>query len=173
MTLQLKRQLVVVDLETTGLHSTAWPLEVAAINVDTGEELQFVPYVTDTALGNADRKALQINRYYERGVWEEMLDEDATKEKWDLLRKMLDGNTLGGSNPRFDAGIMSRFIGEPWHHRLADLSAYAAGRFGLNPNQLPGLADVCARLDITNHEEHSAYYDAIATAECFKALMRR
>lgn len=169
----MSRQLVVVDLETTGLSKYAFPLEVAAINVDTGEELQFVPYVTDSVLGGADPKALQINRYYERGVWAEMLDADATKEKWDVLLNMLDGNTLGGSNPRFDAMIMARFIGEPWHHRLADLSAYAAGCLDLSLNALPGLADVCKRLDITNHEEHSAYYDAQATAECFKALMRR
>lgn len=166
-----KRQLIVVDVETTGLSATAWPLEVAAINVTTGEVFEFVPFVTDSALGTADRKALQINRYYERGVWEHMLpDSDANTEKFGFLRSMLQGNTFAGSNPTFDARIIARFTGEVWHHRLADLSAYAAGVLGIDPTELPGLAAVCERLDITNDEEHSAYYDAQATAECFKAL---
>lgn len=161
-----------VDIETTGLALSSWPLEVAAINVDTGEELSFVPYVTDSALGTAERKALQINRYYERGIWEDMLpDSDANKQHYNLLASMLGGNTLGGSNPRFDAAILARFTGEVWHHRLADLSAYAAGRLGIAPTELPGLANVCERLGITNHEEHSAYYDAQATVACFKKLM--
>lgn len=169
----MTRQLVVVDVETTGLSATAWPLEVAAINVTTGEEFQFVPFVTDSALGTADRKALQINRYYERGVWVDMLpDPEANREKYDHLRSMLAGNTFAGSNPTFDARIIARFTSEVWHHRLADLSAYASGRLGIDPTKMPGLAAVCHRLGVTNHEEHSAYYDAFATAECFKALAK-
>lgn len=169
----MSRQLVVVDVETTGLSATAWPLEVAAINVTTGEEFQFVPFVTDSALGNADRKALQINRYYERGVWADMLpDVAANKEKYDHLRNMLAGNTFAGSNPTFDANIIGRFTSEVWHHRLADLSAYAAGRLGIDPTELPGLAAVCERLGITNYGEHSAFFDAQATADCFKALAK-
>lgn len=166
------RQLVVVDVETTSLDKEhCWPLEVAAINTVTGEELSFVPFITNSALGNADPMALKVNRYYERGIWEEMLpDADANKDKYDLLRLMLEGNTLGGSNSRFDAAVLSRFIGEPWHYKLAELANYAAPAMGRPPHDLPSLVDVCRHFDITNHEQHSAYYDAQATAACFKAL---
>jgi len=100
-----------------------------------------------------------------------MLSEDDTSDKYSMLRSMLAGNTLGGSNPRFDAAVLSRFIGEVWHHRLADLSAYAAGRLDVALTEMPGLAAVCKQLDIVNGEEHSAYYDAIATVQCFKKLI--
>jgi DNA polymerase-3 subunit epsilon len=169
------RDLIVCDLETTGLNTAQhWPLEVAAINILTGEELHFVPFIPASALGGADPQALQVNRYYERGTWKEMLpDLDANRRSYDLLRDMLQGNTLGGSNPRFDAAILQRFVGEPWHYRLADLSAYAAGALGVLPGDLPGLDNVCHLLGVTNEDPHSALGDARATAECFRRLVDR
>lgn len=175
------RQLIVVDVETTGLEERHVAIEVAAVNVQTGEELYFVPHVTSTALGAADREALQINRYYERGIWAQMDNLAITTwAHWDQLRVMLLGNTLGGSNPRFDAPKLMRGINhwadrtkhlpEPWHYRLADLSAYAAGALGLPLTELPGLYKVCELLGVKNEEVHSAMGDARATAECFRLL---
>lgn len=166
-----KRQLIVVDLETTGLNTaTCHPLEVAAVNTATGKEIRFVPFISRSALGNADFQALQVNRYFERGSWEDMLvDEGANRVAYEELEEMLTGNTLGGSNPRFDAAVLARFMGEVWHHRLADLAAYAAPAMGLGPEELPGLAKVCEHFGITNHDEHSAYWDALSTVACFKA----
>lgn len=177
-----ERQLVVVDVETTGLEDRAKVIEVAAINVHTGAEFYFVPYVSTTVLGCASPQALQINRYFERGVWQYMDSSDAvTWKNYSVLRRMLDGNTFGGSNPRFDApkilrGInywddLTKHISEPWHHRLADLSAYAAGVLSLPPTELPGLDAVCRSLNIENEAPHSAMGDARATAECFRQLM--
>lgn len=165
-----KRQLIVVDLETTGLNTaTCHPLEVAAVNTATGKEIRFVPFISRSALGNADFQALQVNRYFERGSWEDMLvDEGANRVAYEEPEEMLTGNTLGGSNPRFDAAVLARFMGEVWHHRLADLAAYAAPAMGLGPEELPGLAKVCEHFGITNYAEHSAYGDAKATAACFQ-----
>lgn len=173
-------QLIVVDIETTGLDFDAALLEVAAINVTTGDELYFVPCVridiSDTA-----SEALSINRYFERGVFKNQLSPEDTTRHFSKLRDMLKGNTFAGSNPRFDASFISRVyydnvkslkMGEPWHHRLADLSAYAAGSLGLLPTELPGLAAVCKQLGVRNTCEHSALGDARATAECFQVLMR-
>jgi DNA polymerase-3 subunit epsilon len=39
----MSRQLIVVDTETTSLKPDAGIVEVAAVNVDTGDELRFVP----------------------------------------------------------------------------------------------------------------------------------
>jgi len=174
-----KRDLIVVDTETTGLDvNFHWPLEVAAINVQTGEELYFVPDLPDGTLDHADGKAMKINRYFERGVFAHRLSKPDSQNSWTLLWDMLAGNTLGGSNPTFDAAMLNRaykreFVtGEPspWHHRLADLAAYAAPALHLPPNELEGLDKVCSYLQVKNEGDHTALGDARATAECFKRL---
>lgn len=100
------RHLIVVDTETTGLDPNVHvPVEVAAINVTTGEELRFVPYVSRDQLGAADPRAMQINRYYERGLFAQACPFRETKD-WDSLWAMLRGNTLAGANPRFDAAML-------------------------------------------------------------------
>ncbi|MCG7607128.1 3'-5' exonuclease [Mycobacterium sp. CnD-18-1] len=174
----MTRQLIILDVETTGLGPNAVPLEIAAVNVATMEEFRAVPHVTQPALAQAEPEALSINRYYERGVFKDALETvEANKNIYDWLKTMLSGNTLGGSNPTFDAQILSKGItsdgplGTPWHHRLWDISAYAAGVLGLD--ELPGLAKVCELLGVENDEPHSALGDARATAECFRKLRER
>lgn len=192
-----RRQLIVVDLETTGTHDDAAILEVAAINVDTGDTLYFVPHITQEALSKAEPKAMQINRYYERGLFEQALSPKSTGAKYRELQEMLSGNTFAGSNPAFDSRILAaaRFpklmpawdygrdnglldyvtpFGRPWHHRLADLSAYAAGKLDIDLDDLPGLDAVVAQLlypdAIDIAERHTAAGDAAAAAACFELL---
>ncbi|MDG3012484.1 3'-5' exonuclease [Rhodococcus sp. D2-41] len=175
------RQLIVVDLETTHLDtSKAVILEVAAINVTTGEELAFVPAVTPEQLAAADPEALAVNRYFERKVFRGALDTQLTTTRYLQLSKMLSGNTLAGANPRYDAavlhGALRAWIGvdtEPWHFRLADITSITAGALGIDPAHLPGLRRCCDLLGVENLEAHSAYGDALATAECFRALAVR
>lgn len=174
-----KRHLIVVDVESTGLDPKVHvPIEIAAINVDTGEVLSFVPYLSPNMLVLADPDALRINRYFERGVYKKALDEQGTANMylgpWEFLR----GNTLAGANPRFDAAMLvsghDRFttakVEEPWHHRLPDVSSYVAGALGIYAAELPGLADCCERLGGVNDVEHSALGDAKAAAECFRIV---
>lgn len=176
----MTKQLIVVDCETTGLGADARILEIAAINATTGEELYFVPHLSRQEIAYADPEALAINRYYERRVWEHMLDEESTHNEYLKLQEMLTENTFGGSNPRFDAQLVERQpriggvapIGAVWHHRLADVSAYACGALGLDPAEPPGLADICKQLNIPA-PDHSAYGDATATVECFRKLRRK
>ncbi|SKS13627.1 Exonuclease [Mycobacteroides abscessus subsp. bolletii] len=166
----MSRNLIVVDLETTGLGPQCAPIEVAAINVDTGETLEFVPYV-DLDGVYIEAQAFAVNRYFERGVFRKMLDRNDTAEKWQMLAVMLCGNTFAGSNPTFDATVVAHMIGaKPWHHRLADLAAYAAPALGRDPSELPGLADVLDALKIENRCPHSALGDAEATAKAFVKL---
>lgn len=73
------RHLIVVDVETTSLADDATILEVAALDVHTGEEFRAVPFITQSALAKADPVSLSINRYYERQVFKDML-EDAEVE---------------------------------------------------------------------------------------------
>jgi DNA polymerase-3 subunit epsilon len=167
------------------------PLEVAAINLDTGEELYFVPWTPPNVFDRAAPEAMKINRWFERGLYTKQKSADETYRLYADLWNMLDGNTLAGCNPRFDADMLRRGTSvcfdavnhcdvrwnspvhstrEPWHYRLADLSAYAAGVLGIPPHELPGLAAVCDLLGVTNDDEHSAYADAAATAACFRQL---
>lgn len=166
------RQLIVVDTETTGLHDDAAILEVVAINVATGEELNFVPFVSQEELGRAQPQAMRINRYYERGVFEIILGQHDTALYYHYLTNMLWGNTFGGCNPAFDARLIrgKGTISRVWHHRLADLAAYAGPALYLAPNELVGLADICDRLGVRNEDPHTALGDARATAECFRIL---
>ncbi|MBO0676859.1 3'-5' exonuclease [Mycolicibacterium sp. S2-37] len=166
----MSRDIIVVDIETTGLHRAAVPLDVAAINLTTGAEFSFVPYVSREHLAEAEPTALKVNRYYERGVFERMLDPAASGSAYWTLKEWLKGNTLAGSNPTFDDARLPRWVAEERHHRLLDLSAYAAGVLGTPPNELEGLHTVCERLGVVNEDPHSALGDARATAECFRRL---
>ncbi|DAZ90097.1 DNA polymerase III, alpha subunit, Gram-positive type [Mycobacteroides abscessus subsp. bolletii] len=168
--------LIVVDLETTGLDSDVHSvLEVAAVNVATGQELYFVPHIQSDQMTLADPEALRVNRYYERGVFRKMLKSPADNgPAYRELYDMLKGNRLGGANPRFDADMLVKATGytESWHYRLADVCAYASGALGLDPSDIRGLHDVCVSLSVDAGTEHSALDDARATAECFRRASR-
>lgn len=170
------RQLIVVDTETTGLNlDRAVVVELAAVNVDTGEEFYLVPLVVREDLAKLDPEAMAINRYFERRLHDQMPDwSGTTKRMWEFA-DWVDGHTFAGSNPRFDAAMIEKLLdrhdaGPSWHHRLADISPYAAGALGLDPTDLPGLDRVCAALGVVNEDPHTAMGDARATAECFRRV---
>lgn len=169
--------LIVVDVETSGLDPiTHDVLEVAAINLFTGDELRFVPTPTRPDWpANAAPEALQVNRYYERGVYKDQVDTETTGKRWKTLADMLDGNILAGANPWFDAA----FVDTALHHwgieptrryQLRDLATYASGILRLDPSAPTSSATVFDKLGIINREPHSAYGDATATAAAFAAL---
>lgn len=176
-----KRQLIVVDIETSSLDvSRAVALEIAAVNVESGEEFYFAPWIKRELYSKFDAGALEVNRYFERGVFHSAATSERDNENalWKLAN-FLEGNTLAGSNPAYDAAVLRRLLvsylndPQPWHYRLADLAAYAAGALGLPPTDTPGLSKVCELLDVTNEDPHTAMGDARATAECFRRLIAR
>ena len=182
-----RRHTVVVDVETNGLDlERHQAIEVAWWNLDTDQRGCFVPaHNISEVLGTADVRALQVNRYIDR------IPGSVYTQKWiDVLDVMVgnlmgddgEGATLAGSNPRFDAAMLSKLIlrtnddhdtaldHEPWHHRLFDLSAYAAGVLGLD--YLPGLAATCELLGV-EAPDHTADGDVTATGLCFRELQKR
>lgn len=172
------RELIVVDIETTGLDpETASPLEIAAVRVSTGESMRFVPDGSLDAAQGADPMALAVNRYFERRVFDDELSRSGTRDAYRQLFDWLNAATFAGANPRFDSRILERAmievtgLGERWHHRLADISAYTAGALSISPVSLPGLDQCCAALGVVNEAPHSALGDATATAECFRRLV--
>ncbi len=124
--------LVFGDTETTGLDPfmhDAWEfaLIVRRDGQDSEHEFRIRP-----DLGNADPKALEINRYHERT--------SAADWSWDdphtaatRMYNLLNSAVLIGSNPSFDADMLrnlfARYYGEakPWHYRTIDIATLAAG----------------------------------------------
>lgn len=186
------RQVIVVDTETSGLdparHTT---LEVAWWNLTTDERGLFIPpHNVSTVLAGADIEALRVNRYIDRipgqpqdlddtelhRLWSQFTDYDED-DVTDDGRAAETRHVLAGANPAFDAAFLSNlFAGlarvAPWHHRLLDLSAYAAGVLGLDVDELPGLRTVCALLNV-EPGDHTAEGDVTATGLCFRALFAK
>lgn len=169
--------LIVVDVETSGLDPDSHDvLEVAAVDLATGEELHFVPTPTSSIWRDqSSAPALRVNRYFERGVFEHQVDEETTRKRWESLATMLDGNILAGVNPAFDAKFVDKAM--EFHtvecrrrYQLRDLATYAAGVLRTDPAEPTSSSEVFAALGVTNQEAHSALGDARATAEAFNKL---
>ena len=170
------RPIVVVDTETSGLDlDEDFAVEVAWWNLKTDERGSFVP-IHDVARVLTPRNvpALRVNRYIDR-----LADapQDMDFVELNRLHDQLDGATLAGSNPAFDAVFLARMFAEggrtrlrPWHYRMLDLAAYAAGVLGLP--EVPGLSTVCGELHI-DQPDHSAEGDVTATGRCLLALIDR
>ena len=176
----MTRTVWVVDCETSGLEAQHVPLEVAAVALSgASAPIYFVPFAHGGVISSADRDALRVNRYFERGVYRNESDPAETRAHYVRLHEALTGAALAGSNPRFDAGMLSRVFAnynlepEPWHYRLPDISSYAAGALGIHPGALPGLHTVCQHLGVQNGDPHSAMGDAVAAARCFDVLIER
>jgi DNA polymerase-3 subunit epsilon len=166
----MPRQLIVVDTETTGLSEYATIVEVAAINLDTGQEFYFVPNIEDVKLSVKDLFALKLNGYVERELWKQQLTPNQTLEHYAMLGAMLEGNTFGGSNPAFDQRVLSKKVNTTWHHRLGDLATYAAKPMGRDITDLPGLSDVAEFFELPIPGRHGALEDARATAALFQKI---
>jgi DNA polymerase III epsilon subunit-like protein len=121
-----------VDTESTGLDPFLHdPWEIAVVlRVDGADEEHVFRIEPD--LTNADPEALRINRYHERTsapdwVWDDR--QTAARHLHDLL----DGAVLIGSNPAFDAEMLTHLLGRyfdqprPWHYRTVDVVTLAAG----------------------------------------------
>lgn len=179
----MTRHLIVVDCETNGLDPARHvAFEVAWWNLTTDQRGHFIaPHSPNELLATADLQALRVNRYIDRIPYQSQ-DADGS-ELGRLYGQLYDDatgteHTLAGANPAFDAAFLSKLLDPhqdwaaltPWHHRLWDLSAYAAGVLGLD--ELPGLRQVCDLLDVAP-PDHTAEGDVTATGLCFRALQAR
>lgn len=184
-----KRDVVVVDVETTGLDERRHAVvEVAWHNLMTDECGWFVPpHDWREVVVNADLAALKLNGYFDRIVqhaspYGEQLD--VVHDSMRRFAEVTHGATIAGSNPDFDRRMLRALwdthdsdvvLELGWHHRPLDLGAYAAGALGLPFGDPPGLKRVCALLGVKFDESlaHTAMYDVDRAVECLRFLHTR
>lgn len=162
--------LAYVDTETTGLDPRIHqPYEVCWWREDESEPRTLqLPH----SLEYADPAALKIGGYHDRGMTPHEYVEKANTCRFKLLAN-LTGVTLVGSNPGFDAAILTRFIGyAPWHHRHINVADAAMWVF--NWDRPKGLHDIVLALAAEGYDvpepDHTAEADVRATRAVYEAL---
>lgn len=154
--------LVFLDCETTHLDPEKGQVWEIAYAVDDGPlQRSFVEHT----LNGADPQALVVGRYRERHVRTDAINSIGFEIG---VRALLEGATLVGANPAFDAAFLKKRWNEaPWHYRLLDVCAYTAGALGLD--YVPGLAECAKLLGIDALPDHTAAQDVAVTREAYRA----
>lgn len=157
-----------IDTETTGLDARIHqPWEVCYWREDEAEPTTLrLPHT----LEYADPQALDIGRYWERSGAVDLRGNIGAP--W-MVAHALRGVTLVGSNPAFDAAMLTRVIGTSiWHHRMIDVSNVAMVVF--DTARPLGLAEIAGRLGVLGHEipepDHTAEGDVRTTRAAYVAL---
>lgn len=199
-------KVVSVDVETTGLvagYHEVW--EVGIVPADSGREHMYYQF-QPVDLERAESTALQIGGFYDRFDWiananyaRDMLvegviveeDEDteiktetpsghkaltgAAEACWKIAKE-LEGATIMGLNPHFDAAHLEELLHKyghapTWKHRFLDLGSYAAGAWGAR-NTLSGkaVADRMEAHGIVNDAIHNGYSDARWNVDAYQAI---
>ncbi len=163
-------RLCFADVESTGLD----PRIHQPYEVSWWRENQDRPSTAALphTLEHADAAALRIGGYFDRG-FAPFGDRARDRRVAADLARDLRGVTLVGSNPSFDAAMLTRVIGCPvWHHRLIDVSQGAMWVLGLD--RPPGLAVASTMLRDRGFDipepDHTAEGDVRATRAVYHAL---
>ena len=159
--------LVFLDTETTGLdpdRHEVW--EIAwAVNDGPIRSTQ-LPH----SLRHADPTALSMNGYTKRGGVTLL---EASIKLESEVKEALTGSILVAANPAFDASFLrARWGAAPWHYRLWDLEAFAAGVLSMSePKGLAFIAEALGHygFDIPK-PDHSAAADVATLRASFRAL---
>lgn len=145
--------IVALDLETTGLDRDRHHIWEIGVVIRGHREPEYDGewhYMLRPNLADAEPKALQASRYYERaglvqgpttqaylidqpaGVAGMRFAEVTRMSVARRLAELLDGAHLVGINPAFDAAFLARFLrthwqAATWHYHLVDVGALALG----------------------------------------------
>ena len=163
--------LVFIDTETTGLDPRIHqPYEVAFWREHDPEPISaFLRH----DLNLADPKALEIGGYWDRRADEALAESPAPTISRSTLFDALSGATLVGSNPGFDAAMLTRFLGTAvWHHRHINVAEGAMWVFGADrPMGLSDAANQCREQGFPiPRPDHTAVGDVRTTRAVYEAL---
>ena len=177
-----------VDIESTSLRSDRRAWEVAVIlrrpRQPDHEESWFVEW-HDLDLGNADLKALEIGRFYDRHPQGKRRDgayilpsseEDVLLEVEELTRSAV----LMGSNPSFDAETLSarmraHGICPSWNYHLEDVPTLALGWLYGSGKPIPEVRksdqiSLACGVDSAKYQRHTALGDCQWTRDLYDAV---
>lgn len=160
---------VVLDTETTGLHTTLGHrvVEIGAVRLEKGKQVG--EFQTMLNPGRPiEPRASEIT-----GITNaELADAPKFSDVVDEVSRFLDGALLVAHNATFDADFMGseynligRSLENPWLCTLRLARSYF--HFGRN-----GLGHIAARLKIPMTRAHRALNDVIVTAEVFRRMNR-
>lgn len=164
------RPLLFIDTETGGLDPTRHALIEVAWATISDQEPRTLILPHDRA--KIDPAAAEINGYYRRDLGDAA--KWATDHEIATLRVALDGSTLVGANPSFDAGFLAHdwFPDRPWHYRLLDIGSMAYGV--LRTPDMPGMKDVRDALTTAGrtipYPDHTAAGDVRALVASYLVL---
>jgi DNA polymerase III epsilon subunit-like protein len=169
------KECICIDLETAGLNPTLHEVvEVSWWCLDTGERDTFVP---SHSLEHFEGAALDLNGYYERGLWQQsQWDEDG--EALRRFHAALTGRLIVGSNPGFDVSFLKPLFTRnglglaPLAYHPLDVPTYACGVLGRPIADRVGLTQLARILGVAPGD-HSAAEDVRACGECLIELQNR
>lgn len=166
-------KIVCLDTETGGLDPRQHQVIEVAWQVFDGDDmvsqlrLPHYPHLVSP-------EAAAINNYYGRNLQ----DPSTWAGEADLayLEDVLDGATLLGANPAFDAEFMAQvFPNRPWHYRLLDIESMAHATLLLKESW--GLAKIAEYLRTESkgfyeipEPDHTAAGDVRTTVAVYRAL---
>ncbi len=176
-------RLAFLDTETTSLRPDRRAWEIGLIVRDErwpGREDSLSWFIDreDLDLGNADERALDVGRFYQRhsqfGAGAGVAHRE--REVLEVVERMTRGAVVVGAVPWFDTDVLDqrmRWHGilPSWHYALVDVKALAAGAKKLPP---PWRLDDClAAFGLTYDEadRHTALGDARMVARLYDAVM--
>lgn len=163
------RRLVFLDCETTGLDPARHEVWEVAFALEGGPiETVLLPH----SLRTADPQALELNGYSRRFPYGNVPDGGPMADL--LLRDVLAGATIVGSNPAFDTAMLrARWGCAPWHHRLVAVESMALQAFGWEfPRGLADVRTACVEAGFDVPEpDHSAAGD-VATLRAVHTALR-
>lgn len=166
----MDNNLVFIDTETTSLDVSKGQVIEVAWAVNDGP---VVSRVLPHTLAFADPKALEVNRYLERGLGDPAVWTTRVKAH-DAMREAFTGATVVAENYGFDCSFLDYkvFGGEPWHYRKIELSTISMILF--NIDRPAGMYDTRNRLIeagyIIPEGDHSAAGDVACLQACYYAL---
>lgn len=172
------RDLVFVDLETTGLNPEIHEIiEVGILVVDgrrLGIKKRYYSKVKPNSLETADKYSLKKSGYRKR-LWKNANNLQKVVNK---IAKIAPGGMLAGWNVSFDelfiGHAFKKFkIKNPFDHHKIDVCVLAYKHF-FNSESMTrlGLRNIAEKFGIKMSKHHDAMGDIEATFEIFKLLMK-
>jgi DNA polymerase III alpha subunit (gram-positive type) len=160
----MKKELVFVDTETTGLNAQTDKLVEVTYAVNENE-----PVTLFFGIKKVPAFIDDLTKFSERKVYDEPA---ATEEQIETFKKALENQTMVAGNPKFDVGFLEANGLYTAHYRTLDVQSYAMAK--LNLDFLPSMKEIHDILVQRGYKftkpDHSSRNDVLFMREAFNVL---